>query len=131
MSMDNIQDLKIFGEKVRKVRKSQPGNLSLAAFGDRIGASKGTLSAIENGKGKDDNRMLINSICYEFGIDREFFEHGGAEMFTSRTVGKDVSDEAIRVAMAYDRLSPEKRNECLLYMLELSTGPDRNQERGE
>ena len=65
-------------ERIRELRKSL--NLTMEAFGERIGVSKSTISNIENGN-RDATEHMIKSICREFGADYIWLTTGDGEMF--------------------------------------------------
>ena len=65
-------------ERIRELRKSL--NLTMEAFGERIGVSKSTISNIENGN-REATEHMIKSICREFGADYIWLTTGEGEMF--------------------------------------------------
>lgn len=65
-------------ERIRELRKSL--NLTMEAFGERIGVSKSTISNIENGN-REATEHMIKSICREFGADYMWLTTGEGEMF--------------------------------------------------
>ena len=65
-------------ERIRELRKSL--NLTMEAFGERIGVSKSTISNIENGY-REATEHMIKSICREFGADYIWLTTGEGEMF--------------------------------------------------
>ncbi len=65
-------------ERIRELRKSL--NLTMEAFGGRIGVSKSTISNIENGN-REATEHMIKSICREFGADYMWLTSGEGEMF--------------------------------------------------
>ena len=65
-------------ERIREVRKHL--NLTMEAFGSRIGVSKSTISNIENGN-REATEHMIKSICREFGADYMWLTSGEGEMF--------------------------------------------------
>lgn len=65
-------------ERIRALRKSL--NLTMEAFGERIGVSKSTISNIENGN-REATEHMIKSICREFGADYIWLTTGDGEMF--------------------------------------------------
>lgn len=65
-------------ERIRELRKSL--NLTMEAFGERIGVSKSTISNIENGN-REATEHMMKSICREFGADYIWLTTGEGEMF--------------------------------------------------
>jgi len=71
------------GERIREVRKSSEVNLTLKAFGEKIGSfSSGTMSAMESGSRAVTDRT-IQSICREFHVSETWLRTGEGEMFVS------------------------------------------------
>ena len=68
------------GEKVKAIRKTL--NLTLEKFGERLGVSKGAISAIENNSRNLTNQMA-KSICREFNVNYAWLMKGEGEMFSS------------------------------------------------
>ena len=70
------------GERVKAVRKKK--NLTLDAFGSKIGLKKNTMSAIETGRNSLTEANLL-SICREFHVNEVWLrtgEGGEDNMFT-------------------------------------------------
>lgn len=65
-------------ERIRELRKSLC--LTLEKFGDRLGAKKNTMSAIETGRNSVTDQMR-KSICREFNVNEEWLRNGTGEMF--------------------------------------------------
>lgn len=65
-------------ERIRELRKGL--NLTMEAFGERIGVSKSTISNIENGN-REATEHMIKSICREFGADYIWLTTGEGDMF--------------------------------------------------
>lgn len=68
------------GERVKELRKSL--NMTLDAFGERIGIKKSGLSLIENGKNALTD-AVARSICREFSVSEEWLRTGEGEMLVS------------------------------------------------
>lgn len=67
--------------RIRTIRQS--ANMSMRAFGDRIGVSSAAVSKIETGVNAP-SEQTIRAICNEFNINREWLEFGVGEMSTKR-----------------------------------------------
>lgn len=70
------------GERIRKVRKHL--NLTLEKFGEKLGVSKGAISAIETGT-RNLTSQMARSICREFNVNEVWLrtgEGGDDNMFT-------------------------------------------------
>ena len=64
-------------ERVKELRKAR--ELTLEKFGERVGVTRGAMSAIENGhRGVTD--QMRRSICREFGVREEWLRDGTGEM---------------------------------------------------
>ena len=70
------------GERVKEIRKSL--GLTLEKFGDKVGVTKGAISAIENGNRNLTDQMAI-SICREFNVNENWLRTGEGEMFEQLT----------------------------------------------
>lgn len=70
------------GERVKVVRKEN--NLTLEAFGKRLGVTKVAISNIENNNRKLTDQMLI-SICREFNVNEDWLRNENGEIFVKAT----------------------------------------------
>ena len=102
--------------RVSEIRKSL--NLTMVAFGSRLGVTKSAISRIEAGVVGVTSQM-ITSICREFNVNRTWLETGEGEMFdelstrelAARIVGQalSTSDEfIINTFIALGQMSPEE-----------------------
>lgn len=82
------------GERVRSVRKEL--NLTLEKFGEKLGVSKGAISAIEIGT-RNLTEQMTKSICREYNVNYDYLVNGEGEMFDD--LPKTVLDE---LCMQYD-----------------------------
>lgn len=80
------------GERIKKIRQDQ--GLSLAAFGDRIGIVKSSISTLENGKSHPAERT-IKVICSEFGVNYDWLKHGAGPIYSNlpETLMDELQDE--------------------------------------
>lgn len=76
------------GERIKAVRKEL--GLTLEKFGEKLGAKKNTMSAIETGRNSLTDQMA-RSICREYNVDYDFLMYGEGEMFTD--LPKTIVDE--------------------------------------
>ena len=76
------------GERVRSVRKEL--NLTLEKFGEKLGVSKGAISAIEIGT-RNLTEQMTKSICREYNVNYDYLVNGEGEMFDD--LPKTVLDE--------------------------------------
>lgn len=76
------------GERIKAVRKEL--GLTLEKFGEKLGAKKNTMSAIETGRNSLTDQMA-RSICREYNVDYDFLMCGEGEMFTD--LPKTIVDE--------------------------------------
>ena len=103
-------------ERVKELRKAR--ELTLEKFGERVGVTRGAMSAIENGhRGVTD--QMRRSICREFGVREEWLRDGEGEMEDSSdtfdldelmtSVGAtDLERELVRAYFELDELTRKK-----------------------
>lgn len=96
-------------ERIRELRKCL--NLTMEAFGERIGVSKSTISNIENGN-REATEHMIKSICREFGADYMWLTTGEGEMFVETD---DDFFERIDRIMAGENETRKNMFKALLY----------------
>lgn len=96
-------------ERIRELRKHL--NLTMEAFGSRIGVSKSTISNIENGN-REATEHMIKSICREFGVDYMWLTSGEGEMFVE---SDDDFFERIDRIMAGENETRKNMFKALLY----------------
>lgn len=82
------------GERVRSVRKGL--DLTLEKFGEKLGVSKGAISAIEIGT-RNLTEQMTKSICREYNVNYDYLVNGEGEMFDD--LPQTVLDE---LCMQYD-----------------------------
>ena len=83
-------------DRIEQVRSDS--NLSLRAFGDKLGVSYGAVANIKYKSVEKPSDILIKSICNEFNVNRYWLETGEGDPY----VRKDTDDELaqqIRVVM--------------------------------
>lgn len=105
------------GERVREIRKAL--NLTLEKFGEKVGAKKNTMSAIETGRNALTEQMS-KSICREFNVNYDYLVNGEGDMFSNlpQTIldelcnQYDLSDFDRSIVEMYISLSSEER-ECV------------------
>lgn len=66
------------GNRIRTVRKEN--GLTLVTFGERIGITNPSLSAIENGK-TNPSTQTVMLICREFGVNETWLRTGEGEKY--------------------------------------------------
>lgn len=96
-------------ERIRELRKHL--NLTMEAFGSRIGVSKSTISNIEN-RNREATEHMIKSICREFGADYMWLTSGEGEMFVE---SDDDFFERIDRIMAGENETRKNMFKALLY----------------
>lgn len=96
-------------ERIRELRKHL--NLTMEAFGSRIGVSKSTISNIENGN-REATEHMVKSICREFGADYMWLTSGEGEMFVE---SDDDFFERIDRIMAGENETRKNMFKALLY----------------
>lgn len=78
-------------ERIREVRKTL--NLTLEAFGQRVGMKKSSLSHMENGTNAVSGQ-LRTAVCREFHVREEWLRTGEGNMFEERTPDQAIVDFA-------------------------------------
>lgn len=76
------------GERIKAIRKEL--GLTLEKFGEKLGAKKNTMSAIETGRNSLTDQMA-RSICREYNVDYDYLMYGEGDMFTD--LPKTIVDE--------------------------------------
>ena len=102
------------GERVKEIRKSL--NLTMEAFGRKVGVQKSAISKIEKGEVNVTDQMT-KSICREFNVNYDWLEYGTGEMYSDlpKTIlgdlciayGCDEDDE--KLLQAYLESDPDIR----------------------
>ncbi len=85
-------------------------NLSQREFGEKINLVKSCISNMEKSKRSVTDRT-IKSICNEFGVSREWLEHGEGEMF------KTESDLLEGIALKLDDFDDLDKKFILYYTM--------------
>ena len=96
--------------RIKSVRNSL--NLSQAAFGQRLGASRDAINNAENGRA-DVSDMLLLSICREFNVNEQWLRTGEGEMLRKREhldelqelVGRFFADETQEFRLNFVRMA--------------------------
>lgn len=105
--------------RVKTVRKSV--GLTLEKFGERIGITASSVSAIEVGK-NNPSEQTIRAICREFGVNEIWLRTGAGEMFRPEEESEELTRNlkrlmngrpdslarrAVRVLLRYEPDGPE------------------------
>ena len=105
--------------RVKTVRKSV--GLTLEKFGERIGITASSVSAIEVGK-NNPSEQTIRAICREFGVNEIWLRTGAGEMFCPEEESEELARNlkrlmngrpdslarrAVRVLLRYEPDGPE------------------------
>ena len=105
--------------RVKSVRKSV--GLTLEKFGERIGITASSVSAIEVGK-NNPSEQTIRAICREFGVNEIWLRTGAGEMFRPEEESEELARNlkrlmngrpdslarrAVRVLLRYEPDGPE------------------------
>ena len=105
--------------RVKTVRKSV--GLTLGKFGERIGITASSVSAIEVGK-NNPSEQTIRAICREFGVNEIWLRTGAGEMFRPEEESEELARNlkrlmngrpdslarrAVRVLLRYEPDGPE------------------------
>jgi transcriptional regulator with XRE-family HTH domain len=105
--------------RIKTVRKSV--GLTLEKFGERIGITASSVSAIEVGK-NNPSEQTIRAICREFGVNEIWLRTGAGEMFRPEEESEELARNlkrlmngrpdslarrAVRVLLRYEPDGPE------------------------
>lgn len=105
--------------RIKAVRKSV--GLTLEKFGERIGITASSVSAIEVGK-NNPSEQTIRAICREFGVNEIWLRTGAGEMFRPEEESEELTRNlkrlmngrpdslarrAVRVLLRYEPDGPE------------------------
>lgn len=84
-------------ERIKQIRKAQ--NLSMKAFGEKIGISSPSVARIESGE-NNPSEQTIRAICSEFNVNREWLETGEGQPYKENA----LIPELVRVLRSYPAL---------------------------
>ena len=110
------------GERVKVVRKEN--NLTLEAFGKRLGVTKVAISNIENNNRKLTDQMLI-SICREFNVNEDWLRNENGEIFVKTTPYEKAYN---RFGYIMENSSPSKKAALTMLLELLYRVPDKEWE---
>lgn len=82
------------GERIRLIRKKN--ELTLVEFGERIGISNQSLSALENGKNNPSNQTIL-MICREFDVAEDWLRTGNGEIFVKMSLAEEIADYSAKI----------------------------------
>lgn len=68
------------GERIKEIRKTL--KLTLEKFGEKLGVSKGAISAIETGARNLTEQMAV-AICRTYNVNYDYLMTGDGEMFSN------------------------------------------------
>ena len=78
-------------ERIKELRKIK--NMTLEAFGAKVGVTRAAVSNIENCRSNPSDHLIL-SICREFGVSEQWLRTGTGEMFPPRTRAQEIADFA-------------------------------------
>lgn len=79
------------GERIKEIRKTL--NLTLEAFGEKLGVTKVAISNIEKGN-RNLTDQMSTSICRTYNVNYDWLMYGDGDMFTN--LPQTVLDELCR-----------------------------------
>lgn len=79
------------GERIKQLRKTIDGGMTLEVFGEKIGLKKSSLSQIENGVNSVTDQTR-KSICREFHVSETWLRDGTGEMFAPKSQEEYLED---------------------------------------
>lgn len=83
-------------DRIEQIRSAS--NLSLRAFGDKLGVSYGAVANIKYKNVEKPSDILIKSICREFNVNRYWLETGEGEAYIRKETDDELAQQ-IRVVM--------------------------------
>lgn len=86
--------------RIKDLRNSL--NLTMQAFGDRLGISAASVSKLESGV-NNPSEQTIRAICSEFGVRRDWLETGEGEMYAPIVIDDAIGIIGRRVLDDPDR----------------------------
>lgn len=112
-------------ERVREIRKSQ--NLTLEAFGARLGVGKTAISKIEKSE-RGLTEQMKKAICREFNVNYDWLEYGDGEMFSNlpKSILGDLcsaygcDDDDRKLIETYLECDPDVRAAIKLYIKKIT-----------
>lgn len=110
------------GERVKVVRKEN--NLTLEAFGKRLGVTKVAISNIENNNRKLTDQMLI-SICREFNVNEDWLRNENGEIYIKTTPYEKAYN---RFGYIMENSTPSKKAALTMLLELLYRVPDKEWE---
>ena len=78
-------------ERIKMLRKSL--NLTLEAFGAKIGVTRAAISNIENGRSNPSDQLVM-AICKEFRVSEKWLRTGEGEIFPPMTRAQEIASYA-------------------------------------
>ena len=78
-------------ERIKELRRIK--NMTLEAFGAKVGVTRAAVSNIENCRSNPSDQLIL-SICREFGVSEQWLRYGTGEMFPPRTRAQEIADFA-------------------------------------
>lgn len=78
------------GERIRYIRKDR-NKLTLDSFGQRIGISAASVSALELGK-NNPSEQTIKLICREFGVNEIWLRTGVGEPYAPKSRAEEITE---------------------------------------
>ena len=78
-------------ERIKELRRIK--NMTLEAFGAKVGVTRAAVSNIENCRSNPSDQLIL-SICREFGVSEQWLRTGTGEMFPPRTRAQEIADFA-------------------------------------
>ncbi len=113
-------------ERIKQIRKYH--KLTQTEFGEKIGLKGNTITTYETGL-RIPSESVLMSICREFGVNREWLEHGTGEMFDQSAndaqinrIARQYSDDRTFRAIleVYMRMSDRSKEMFAEYVCQLS-----------
>lgn len=108
-------------KRLKEVRESF--NLTQFEFAEKLGVSRTLITQLESGDREVFKPILINSICREFNINKDWFVNGKGKMFNEPLEELQLDDELKELVKMYSSLD-EHTKEIVKRFMKSSVSED-------
>lgn len=108
-------------ERLKEIRESF--NMTQIEFAEKIGVSRTQITQLESGERKVFKPILINAICREFNINRNWFLNGEGKMFNDPLEHLQFDSELKELVKMYSSLD-EQTKKIVKRFIKSSMGGD-------
>ncbi len=87
-------DTSTLGGRIRYIRQTQPGRVTIRQYGDRIGVSESAMTSYELGN-VSPPVTVIHLICDRYGVNQHWLETGEGEPYIPQDADAALIDAAL------------------------------------